>query len=350
MAAQSSNEALASKIKSMYGRRLTPSDYRELLRKQSTGEVAGYLKQRPGYAPLLSDTNENLVHRGQLEATLRRQAFEEYTRMTYYIDPAERAFYEYIVTDMEIDEILSCIRFINSGQSGGYIFSLPEFFVKHASFDLYVLARVRTFSDLTDSLRGTPYQNILRPFEADAQGRVDTIRIEMAFKHYYYEKIFSLIDGTYSGELRQRVIHSFGVDIDRINLMLILRLRKYFNASNDYIRSLLLPWFTRLNRKMLDRILEEPDASGVLKAILDIYYGKKNVKNRSLDYLEKYGLQTKYDYYRKILMFADSTPELLISYMQLKNIELGNLIHIIEGIHYALQPAEIGELLTGAEG
>ncbi|MDR3644799.1 MAG: V-type ATPase subunit [Clostridia bacterium] len=349
MAGLNANYALAAKVRAMYGRRLMPSDYRELLRKQSVNEVAAYLKQQPGYNALLSDTNENLVHRGQLESILRRQLFEEYIRMSFFIDESERDFYEYVVTDMEIDEILSCIRFINAGRQGEYIFSLPSFFAKRASFDLYALAKVKTFPDLIEFLQGTPYQAILKGFEADEAGKIDSIRIEIAFKRYFYDRIFSLIDSTYSGEVRGDILNSFGMDIDLENLMIILRLRKYFNATNEYIRTLLLPYFYRLSKKDIDHILEETDASETMKAIFDTYYGRKSFKKHSFDFLEKYGLQAQYEYHKKILMFANSTPELLTSYMQLKGIELNNLINIIEGIRYALQPAEIGKLLIGME-
>lgn len=37
------SEALTAKVHAMYGRRLTPQHYRELLHKQTVGEIAAYL-------------------------------------------------------------------------------------------------------------------------------------------------------------------------------------------------------------------------------------------------------------------------------------------------------------------
>lgn len=348
MAGSEDNNALAAKVKAIYGRRLTSSNYRELLRKQSVNEVAAYLKQLPGYSALLSDTNENLVHRGQLETTLRKQVFEEYVRMSNFIDPSEFQFYDYIVMDMEIDEILTCIRFINAGRQGEYIFSLPSFFVRRASFDLYALAKVHTFEDLIDFLKGTPYEAILKQFEPDASGRVDSISVEIAFKRYYYGRIISIVDNTYKGEVRDSVRRAFGIEIDLQNLMIILRLRKYFSASNEYIRSLLIPYFYKIKKVDIDRIMQEEDAESTLNAIYSTFYGAI-FKKHQFNFPEKYGLQVQFEYHKRMLRQAVSTPELLVSFMKLKNIELSNITNIIEGIRYALPATEIGKLLIGTE-
>lgn len=346
--ASEENNALATKIRSMYGKRITPVNYRELLRKQTVNEVAAYLKQLPGYSALLSDTNENLVHRGQLENTLRRQVFEEYVRMSYFIDLSERDFYEYVIMDMEINEILTCLRFINAGRQGDYLFSLPSFFVQHATFDLVSLAKVHSYSDLIDLLKGTPYQPILEKFQPDSAGKIDSIPVEIAFKRYYYGRLLSLIANTYEDESGDTVRNAIGLEIDLQNLMIILRLRKYFQASTDYIRSLLIPHYYKVSKSDLEKIMQEPDADSAEKAIFSTRYGESFKKNK-FDFPEKYGMQVEFEYNRRVLRYTMSTPELVVSYMNLKNVELSNLISIIEGIRYSLPPAEIAKLLIGAE-
>jgi V/A-type H+/Na+-transporting ATPase subunit C len=77
MAYNTGSQALTAKVHAMYGRRLTPQNYRELVRKQSVSEVAAYLKQQTAYSPLLRDINENFIHRGQLENILRRDLFDQ---------------------------------------------------------------------------------------------------------------------------------------------------------------------------------------------------------------------------------------------------------------------------------
>ena len=59
------SNAILSKARAMYGKRLTKENYRELLNCKSVGEVAGYLKSRTAYNKVLAGINENEVHRGQ---------------------------------------------------------------------------------------------------------------------------------------------------------------------------------------------------------------------------------------------------------------------------------------------
>jgi V/A-type H+-transporting ATPase subunit C len=348
MAKSVANYALAAKVKAMYGRRLTPQNYKELLRKQTVNEVAAYLKQQTSYIRLLSDINENLIHRGQLENILKKQFFDEYIKMFYFINQDERKFYDFVVIQMEIDELLSCIRFINAGRMGEYIFSLPEFFVKHSNINIYGLTKVRTFSELQELLSGTPYYDILKQFEQNSENKYDTIKIEIEFKRYYYTKILSIIEHSFSGKTKDDVLKSFGMEIDFENLMLIMRLKKYFNASNDYINNLLLPFYFKLKKDEINKILQETDISSIKKAIFDTYYGKI-LKRYNFEFIEKYGQQASFEYHKKLLRFSFDTPTLVVSFMQLKHIELNNIINIIEGIRYALPAVEINKLLIGTE-
>jgi len=40
----------------------------------------------------------------------------------------------------------------------------------------------------------------------------------------------------------------FAMEIDIENLMIIMRLKKYFNASNEYISNLLLPFYFKVKK------------------------------------------------------------------------------------------------------
>lgn len=344
MAGSEDNNALAAKVKAMYGRRLTAQNYKELLRKQTVNEVAAYLKQETSYSELLRDINESLIHRGELENILRRQVFEEYSKLSNFVDRGDRSFFQYVVTGMEIDEILTCIRYINAGRTGEYIYTLPAFFSKHASFDLYALAKVKNFTDLVDMLAGTPYHEILEKFQLNAEGKADTVLIEIEFHRYYYTHIFRTISKTYTDEALNEVRKSFGMEVDLENLLMIYRLKKYFNAPSDYIKSLLLPYHYCVNKDDLDRILQENDAEAARKAIFETRYGP-SFKQYNFEYLEKYCDQIQYNYHKRLVMMATTTPVLVTSYMHLKNTELNNVINIIEGIRYSLAPSEINKLL-----
>ena len=62
-----SSNAVLSKARAMYGKRLTAENYRELLNCKTVGEIAAVLKSRTVYGKLLAGINENEIHRGMLE-------------------------------------------------------------------------------------------------------------------------------------------------------------------------------------------------------------------------------------------------------------------------------------------
>lgn len=348
MADNTGSQALTAKLHSMYGRRLTQQNYRELTRKQTVNEAASYIKQQTAYGPLLRDVNENLIHRGQLENILRRDLFDEYLKIFHYVSRDEFNFYRFLVTKMEINEVLSCIRLLNAGREGEYIFSLPSFFAKHADFDLYKLAKLKSFDELLRLLVETPYYDILKKYDPAEGQKIDIVKIEIEFNKLYYSKILSIIRRTYSGEVQGQIKNSFGMQIDLSNIIDIIRLKKYFNAKSDYIKTLLLPFYFKVSRNQLDSIMEASDTDAVWQAACETYYGKA-FKKFNFEFVETYSQQIMYQYHKHFFVTSTSAPLAATSYLQLKEIEIQNIIHIIEGIRYELAPAEIGKLLVGVE-
>lgn len=341
-----SGDAIPAKIHAMYGRRLTSLNYKELIRKQSVSEVASYLKQQTFYAPVLYEINENLVHRGQLEMTIRRLLFEEYIKLFHYISSEELPFYSFLIKRMEIDEILSCVRFISAGRQGEYIFTLPSFFAKYSEFDLFELAKVKDYGDLLELLKGTGYYDILSVCVPKEGENIDFVKIEFEFNKYYYDSILKIVDSSFSGEERDQIRKSFEMEIDLNNITVILRLRKYFNESGKYIRSMLLPYYFNVTQKELDGIIEAENSQLAWEASCKTFYGKI-FNTTKFEFVEKYAQEIMYEYHRRLLSKSMSAPVVTVAYVRLKSNEITNLTSIIEGIRYGLEPAEIAKLLVG---
>lgn len=102
--------ATVAKIMAIYGKRVTPQDYAEMMNKQSVSEAAEYLKKNTHYSSVLASIDTNTVHRGMLEDLLRRSVFETYMRITGFEHISKQEFYNYKIIQTEINEILRCIR------------------------------------------------------------------------------------------------------------------------------------------------------------------------------------------------------------------------------------------------
>jgi V/A-type H+-transporting ATPase subunit C len=346
MAYGKGNEALTAKLRAMYGKRLTQQNYRELLRKQNVSEIAAYLKQQISYADSLHDINENSVHRGQLESVIRRQLFDDYTRVMHYVGQQEMKFYGFFLKRMEIDELLSCIRYTLAGHQSEYFFSLPSYFAEHASFDLYAMAKSKTYEELLNILKDTPYLAILKKFDPNAEKNIAIISIENEFNKYYYDFLLKSIEQNFTGTIKENLRNAFGIEIDLENITKIIRLKKYYQAPADYIKSLILPYHFKVKYPELVRMAESPDLESALKVLNETNYNRY-FSQYSDEYIERSTQQIIYDYNKKLLNFSTSSFVSVVAYLQLKRIGIQNLISIIEGIRYGLHSSDIGKLLVG---
>ena len=79
-----SEKAIFTKVKAMYGRRLTDAQYRALLHRRSVAEIVTYLRDETDYADVLADTAPTAVHRQQLEHLLRKHRYLQYRTLLRY--------------------------------------------------------------------------------------------------------------------------------------------------------------------------------------------------------------------------------------------------------------------------
>ncbi|MDP4114411.1 MAG: V-type ATPase subunit, partial [Bacillota bacterium] len=181
-----SSNVILSKARAMYGRRLTPQNYSELLNCQTVSEVAGYLKNRTAYGKILSGINESDIHRGQLENRLRQKMFQEYDSLCRYELSVGEHFAEYLIALNEIEQIMHSLVLLMAGSPQEYIFNMPMFLNRHTSIDLPSLAKIKNYDDLLQALGRTPYRGLLDPFRPVAGMPIDFTGIETALYTHLY--------------------------------------------------------------------------------------------------------------------------------------------------------------------
>ncbi len=79
-----SGNAVLTKIRAIFGKRLTRSDYAQMARKRDVGEVAALLRENASYQAALKNVRETTVHRGQLEELLKKDIFYKYSALRRY--------------------------------------------------------------------------------------------------------------------------------------------------------------------------------------------------------------------------------------------------------------------------
>ena len=138
-----SNSVIA-KARAVYGRTLTAEDYSQLASKDNVADVCAYLKQTPRYAKTLASVNAQSIHRAQLESLVQRSVFDIFESFHKFDYTDSKGFFNYIVTELEIEQILLALQNAASGSSVDFVAKLPGFLIEHSKVDLPAAASSRT--------------------------------------------------------------------------------------------------------------------------------------------------------------------------------------------------------------
>ena len=339
-----SGNTISAKAKSMYGKCLKESDYKEMLHRSSVSDVAAYLKETPAYGSALTSIDPHNVHRGQLENLLMRELFSKYIKLCRYNFTGSDDFYNYLVLRYEIEQILKCILSLNAGTMDDFILDLPSFLINHASFDLLKLAKVRDFDGLISVLSHTPYREILLRFAPKGEP-INYIACERALMTFHYDHLLTVIRKKFRGQTRKDLEKVVQINVTLSNLMTIYRLKRYFSAAPDDVKEAILPFSFKLNKTVLQKMVEAKTADDFFAVFEQCYYGMNNkVKEDNLEF-EHHLDRIIYSYNKKLMRFSTSPPAVLYAFIILINTEIKNIIKIVEGIRYQIPSAQIQDLL-----
>ncbi len=335
--------ATVAKIMAIYGKRLMPQDYAELMNRQSVADAADYLKKNTHYGGLLSEVDTNTVHRGMLENLLHRSVFDTYMRITGFEHISKQEFYNYKIIQTEIDEILRAVRYFNAG-SDKFIKSVPMYVNHLTTIDLLALAKVGSFEDLLEFLKKTPYYDVLKNIEPNGDGKIDVTECETLFRTYFINMLkksmhFKSVD-------EKRLNDFLETDIDLINVINSYRLKAYFGEPEEVIEKKLLPFHGRLNAETQHALYSAKSSEEFIKRFSNTFYGRQMIKNGyDINELEQSAMKLRYKYAKSMLRSSASAPLSVYAFIFLLEMEVRNIINIIEGIRYGVDAAKIAPLI-----
>lgn len=341
-----SSNVILAKARAMYGRRLRTEDYRELLGCRSVGEVASYLKNRTSYAAILAGVNENDVHRGQLEVRLRQKLFEDNSSLCRYEVTVGEHFADYLIGRAEIEQILHSLVLLEGDAPGEYLFSMPAYLTAHTHLNLPALSHIRSYDDLLRAVSHTPYRKLLEGFRPAPGMMPDYTGIENVLFTHLYGEVFHVIDTYTHGETQRQLNQIFDSYVDLQNYLRIVRLRFIHHEPVAEVQRSLLP-FGQLHTRHLKALLAAGTEQELAAIMRRIPVGKHFIRAQgSYVYPEQLMNRTKYNICRRDIRFSTHPSVVLISYIILTEIEVGDIITIVEGIRYRLPPEDIKSMLT----
>lgn len=337
------SKALIGKIRSLYGKRINPEEYSEILKKSSVSEVCEYLKNNTDYSATLKPYNEATMHRGQLEVLIERDIFETYVRLKKFNDIISNTnIFAYITRKLEIREILYCIQLINADQSEEYINALPSYFIKHASFDLIEMARSKTFSQLLSSIKSTHYYNTLKDIPTNSLGKVDYSECEISLYNEYYRDVIESMSKSLSKSEHDEVTEMIKMSILIKNILIIYRMKIYYNETEDEIKRCLIK--AGMKERYFDKLIDAASSEDFFKAVKTIPFIKKYSLSDSDSFSEDMH-KILYEMYVKKIRMSQNAFVVFYSLFSLYDFERENLTNIIEGIRYGIGQKDIESLL-----
>lgn len=331
--------AVTAKVKSRYGKRLREKDYQAMVRCGSVGEVVQYLKTYTFYRSYLDKVSAD-VHRGNLENIIREKQFESFLRFCKY-NNGNTPVTRYGLRLIETRELMKFITLLSIKRPEEYLFSLPLYFIQHTDIRLDKLSMADSHRELLEALEHTGYYDIVAQFPPDDRGDYDLAAIEDALENYSLSLLYNDLSKIKNKKDRNRCIELFDTLSDYHNYSRIIRLKKYYHMNSEAVRGHLLR-YGRLTGKRLDKILSGDSLEEVRSELSRTSVGKKA---KSIDIDREMAVQGRYEMCRRQLYFSTDPEIVLLAFYVLSQTELSNVIAIIEGVRYSMEPDSIYETL-----
>ncbi len=343
MASSKSANAVLAKARAKYGRHLTDKDYAGLLACKSVAEVVTYLKNNTYYASVLKNVNEREIHRGMLEIILRQKLSDDFYSLCRYTKGAGERFAMYILERQEISQIVNFLAHFSSGSTDAYIFNMPEFFTQHTEVDWNAMSLAATEEQFFAALSGSQYAALLREFRGGIADAKNVPYIENKLFKNCFENLNTAIEKYSSGQERKELKAMLNSIVDYLNFVRVMRLKKYYHASAATTAGFVYPYGT-LSKKTMKNLCEAHDSTEVFDAVRNTSFGRQIAK---IDYryageIDKIGI---YRLSRKNIHFSSFPLVVMLSYVHVVETEYSNVVGIIEGVRYSVDPEKIKTII-----
>lgn len=339
-----SNNAIITKAKSIYGQFLKPDDYEKLIKYHSLPDLVSFLKKHPHYQDILKDVSESTIHRGNLEALIKKNVFDHVIKLIKTVYSKDSEYYELNIVKQENEIILSVIRTFISDDTEDQKGKIPYFFDVHTDLDIKKIIKVTNFDELLEAVKNTRYETLIKPFYTKNKDNIRYLDIEHALEAYYYDEAFKRIEKHYKGSLKKDLESIYQTKIELANITKIYRLKKFYQADSVTIKNVLIRKHSRLKEKKIDEMIALNDPDQILQYLAKSEY-QRFTNDKDYVFIEYYAGQIRYDLARKFMYFSTEVPKVYTAFITLAEIEVENITNIIEGIRYQVSEGEMKQML-----
>lgn len=325
-------EALTTKVKAMYGKRLRWDDYIRMAHMGSVGEVYADLRQHPVWGPAVGRVGEGgRFGRARLEAALREQIREEYVRLTAFVPQKDMELMSFPVLRSELDGLLYTLTRLQAGRIKE-VEPLPTAFILHSKTDETALPLCTDYDGLLDAARESIYHDALLHLRPPEGGLPDYTVAESLLFSVYYSHIINVVKKRYDGDLRKTLQRSIGSQVDMLNIMHILRLKRFFPEEDNFL-TVLFPFNYKVTPEQIRAMCAADGPQGVLAVVAETPYAG-TFRDADMNDLERLYAETLFRLSRRQLMMGKPSIYSAVAFLNLRELEMKELVTVIETVKY----------------
>lgn len=339
--------ALSAKAHALYAKRLTDSDYTELINCRTNQELFSHLKAVPAYGEYLEALPSVRLSRARFETAMKQANLDRIASLCRFEKLIGEKLYRYFIMKNEVETILYCARHLDTEEITD-LFILPDFYKKEQVVHGEVLQKATSFSELSALLDGTPYKKLLSPIVASQSG-VNLAVLENVLYNYLYSTASEMVKKGFKGKAREEILNYFRFHSDMMMISAFCRLHRNYSSSDNYKGNLFISNVTAFSDKQLSSLIDSDSEEEVMKIVRSSPYKKFFPENDSVPVVRRVRTATV-QMSVKNLRYSRNPIVCMLCYFTIAENEIKNITHIIEGIKYNLSPDEISEIIVKGEG
>ncbi len=332
---------LITKTRAMSGKLLEQKQLHELTELATVSEAVDFLKETAGYQEVFQD-HEGIWHRGQAEAVIRNSLYQDFEKLYRFSNKEQRLAFRYVFFRYEVDLLKRLVKHLFRKEQQELEKYSDVFFREHAAFSIEQGRRSKDMGELEQCLAGTRYETLFMQLRNHERSRYADYAIGLDL--FYYDTVFREIKGMKPSEMKSVLMQIYGTRIDWLNIMWIYRSKRFYDQTPGEIIAWMIPHSYRLKKKERELMADAADPEELNRILARTgYFTGKDAFVHMEDEIS----------YRKVIedMYAKVTRKYPVSmapvmkYIHEKELEIGRLTTIIEGIRYQVAPRDIKDFI-----
>lgn len=327
-------DALTVKARAMYGRRVRKEDLIRITGLTSIDAIADELRQLPGWSEATASLPEGeLLTRARLESALRNQVRAEGLRLAAFAAREDRPIIEFPIRRTELELILAALRRLHANLYKEVEDFSPAW-LHRTQIDPDALRHCTDFAGLVEAAKRSIYYQSLHRLLAEDGSLPDYGSTEALLWSVYFKHLMDLACRRYKGDVRKMMESSVGTQMDMMNILHALRLKRYFPDTENFL-PVLVPYHYRVKPEQIHAMCTAPSLEAAMELIESTPYASA-FRGAKMEELQDLYHTTLYRASRRQLILSKPSVYSAVAYLNLRELELSAVVTAVEASKYQL--------------